>query len=968
MIDYKQLANLLSKHIPANRVITDPNQCFAYGTDASFYRLIPKIILQVDNAKEVQAALKLTSELNAPITFRAAGTSLSGQAISDSVLIMLTPNWQSYRILEQGKKIKLQPGIIGAHANQYLAPYHRKIGPDPASINACKIGGIAANNASGMCCGTAQNTYHTLSDISVILHDGTRLDTSNVTSVEQFKASHAEFLDALLALSHQTKANHQLCKKINHKYRLKNTTGYSLNALIDFEDPIDILSHLMIGSEGTLGFIEDITYHTVPDPAFKASGLFIFPTMNEASLAVMQLTKLPVAAVELMDNRSLSAIANKAGVPTFLSQLPKGASALLIEVQNTKQDGLDDDISQIMSAFESLNRLEQVKFTQDLDTITTLWNIRKGLFPAVGAVREMGSSVIIEDVTFPIENLASGIEDLSHLFEKYGYDEAIIFGHALVGNLHFVFTQTFENAAQKLRYKNFMEDVCQLVAVKYGGSLKAEHGTGRNMAPFVALEWGDDAYQLMCQIKSLFDPKNLCNPGVIINHDPEIHLKNLKQLPAANDVVDACIECGFCEPVCPSKNLTLTPRQRITTWRKIQSLRRAIDLNPAEHQLKSELEELEKFFEYHGIETCAATGLCQSACPVGINTGNLILSLRNKTHQSPTKMAVWTHQNFAKTTQIARFGLTMNQWSHNLIGAKPTQYLAQTAAQYLLKTPFQWNAYIPQANPVSTQQLIKQNQSTQRLKNQSENSNKSERKLKPATNLPSKVIYFASCISRTVNQDTNKKSLSQVVLTLLQRLNIDVVLLEHMDELCCGSPYKSKGFDQLSTQKSQQLSKNLSDKIDAQGITRDTPILIETSPCTLQMQQNHPELNFVDASTFIYTHIAPNLTLHPIDETIMLHITCSSRKMGISDKLYQIAKQCARDVIIPHDIYCCGWAGDKGFITPELNQSALAGLKSQVPKECSRGFSTSQTCEIGLSLHSGINYQSILYLIDEASA
>jgi D-lactate dehydrogenase len=172
-----------------------------------------------------------------------------------------------------------------------------------------------------------------------------------------------------------------------------------------------------------------------------------------------------------------------------------------------------------------------------------------------------------------------------------------------------------------------MDDVAQLVAVEFGGSLKAEHGTGRNMAPFVELEWGSDAYQLMWQLKRLLDPNGILNPDVVLSEDPQIHLKHLKPLPAADEIVDKCIECGFCEPVCPSKGLTLSPRQRIVIWRDIQAKKRAgVDTT-----------ELEAAYQYQGIDTCAATGLCAQRCPVGINTGELVKKLRGRhaTHRKP---------------------------------------------------------------------------------------------------------------------------------------------------------------------------------------------------------------------------------------------------------------------------------------------------------------------------------------------
>ncbi|MBX9712839.1 MAG: 4Fe-4S dicluster domain-containing protein, partial [Pseudomonadaceae bacterium] len=515
-----------------------------------------------------------------------------------------------------------------------------------------------ANNSSGMCCGTAQNSYHTLAGMRLILADGSVLDSEDPLSVARFHASHGELLEQLTELGRQTRANTELAAKIRHKYRLKNTTGLSLNALIDYELPLDILSHLMVGSEGTLGFISSVTYHTVPDHPHKASALVVFPDVQSCCHAVTVLKSQPVSAVELLDRRSLRSVENKAGMPAWVKALSANACALLIESRAASQALLQEQLAQIMASIAHFPVEKQVDFSSDPVVYEQLWKIRKDTFPAVGAVRQTGTTVIIEDVTFPVEQLAAGVNRLLELFDKHHYDEAIIFGHALEGNLHFVFTQGFDTPEQVARYSAFMDEVTQLVAVEFGGSLKAEHGTGRNMAPFVELEWGSDAYQLMWTIKHLLDPHGILNPDVVLSVDPQIHLKHLKPLPAADEIVDKCIECGFCEPVCPAKGLTLSPRQRIVIWRDIQ----------AKQRVGIDTTELEQAYQYQGIDTCAATGLCAQRCPVGINTGDLVRKLRARdAHHAGT--ANWLAGHFANALAGTRLTLMAANGVRQLLGA-----------------------------------------------------------------------------------------------------------------------------------------------------------------------------------------------------------------------------------------------------------------------------------------------------------
>lgn len=917
--------------IPQDRRFTDALSTLAFGTDASFYRLIPKLVVRVESEDEVVELLRLARRDNVSVTFRAAGTSLSGQAISDSVLIVLGDNWNAKEIRGQGTQIRLQPGVIGAQANAWLAPYGRKIGPDPASINACKIGGIVANNASGMCCGTAQNTYHTLAGMRVVLADGTRIDTEDAANVAAFRQSHSALLEQLATLARETRANTELAAKIRHKYRLKNTTGLSLNALVDFDDPLDILSHLLVGSEGTLGFISSVTYDTVIDHPNKASALIVFPDVETCCTAVTVLKSQPVSAVELLDRRSLRSVQDKPGMPAFVQQLSANACALLIESRAATQTLLHEQLAHIMGSLSAFPVEKQVDFTEDPVENAKLWAIRKDTFPAVGAVRKTGTTVIIEDVTFPVEQLAIGVNRLIELFDKHHYDEAILFGHALEGNLHFVFTQGFNSPEEVARYQAFMDDVAQLVAVEFGGSLKAEHGTGRNMAPFVELEWGSDAYQLMWSLKRLLDPQGILNPDVVLSDDPQIHLKHLKPLPAADEIVDKCIECGFCEPVCPAKGLTLSPRQRIVIWRDIQAKKRAgVDTR-----------ELEKAYEYQGIDTCAATGLCAQRCPVGINTGELVKKLRAR-NADHVKTADWLSNHFATTLQGARFTLHVANGARMLLGAPRLARLSATLTKASKGRVPQWTNAMPQPE-------------------------RAIRFTPPINDARPRVVYLAACVSRVMGPaagDREQMSLLDKTRGLLEKAGYQVVFPDNLDSLCCGQPFASKGYAEQAEHKRQELIGAL---LHASRGGLD-PIYCDTSPCTLRLVQDlgDTRLDLYDPVRFIRTHLVDKLRFTPQPAPIAVHVTCSTQHLGESQALIDIARLCSQEVVIPEGIHCCGFAGDKGFTTPELNAHSLRSLKDAV-QHCSEGISTSRTCEIGLTQHGGIDYHGLVYLVDRVT-
>jgi D-lactate dehydrogenase len=944
---------LLKELIDPARILIRPIERVAFASDASFYRLIPRAVIQPKTAEEIKHLFRFSHQHRVPLVFRAGGTSLSGQSITDGILVDIGRYWRGVRVEQAGKTIRLQPGLIGHEANQALQLYARKIGPDPASIASCRIGGILANNASGMCCGVAQNAYHTLDSLTFILPSGTQIDTADPNADNIFRMLEPDLCNGLLDLKQQIENNQPLANRIRSKYKTKNTTGYSLNAFLDFARPVDIFSHLLIGSEGTLAFIAEAVLNTVPDHPLKSTALLLFPTIHAACSAIGALTQAGAAALELMDRASLRSVQDQPGVPTYLAQLPNTAAALLVEFQSANEAQRLQFQSAASEAIRGLDLLRSAEFTNDPYQQAKLWKIRKGMFPSVGAVRAAGTTAIIEDIALPVDRLADGATELITLFHKHGYKNAIIFGHAKDGNLHFVLTQSFNTQAEIDRYARFMNDVVHLVVDRYDGALKAEHGTGRNMAPFVETEWGPEAYAIMQRLKQLTDPLNLLNPGVILNPDPQAHLTDLKQLPVVEPEVDKCIECGFCEHSCPSRDLTLTPRQRIVVRREMQRLKDSSA--PA-----SEYDTLDRDFPYMVLDTCAADGLCATDCPVSIDTGKLTKRFRAIRHSALTKsLADLAANHFALAESGARLALRLGHFVEDHFGPRAMPAITQSIdrlSRKLLDAPFwQWTAPMPRP---ASQPSLSHNSAT--------------------ISTQAAAVYYPACITRIMGALPGEPEAipnTEAMLKIARRANIKLFIPPDVTGHCCGVPFSSKGFDAANHTAINRIIASFY-RWSNQG---QIPIVIDTSPCTYGLktcrehlsaanQQIFDKLQIFDSVEFAATTILPRLTVSHRLSSVALHPVCSATRMGLTPSLVTLAKACSKEVVVPQQAGCCAFAGDRGFLHPELTASATEAESHELQSHnCQGYFSSSRTCEIGMTRATGKSYRSYLHMLEEAS-
>lgn len=935
----KNIEAALASVIDPKKVKASLIDRYAFASDAGFYYLLPEAIVQPSGTDEIKQLFAFAHEHNIPVTFRTGGTSLSGQSITDGILVDLSKHWHDVELLENGDLVKVEPGIIGAHVNHRLKPYGRKIGPDPASISAAMMGGILSNNSSGMCCGVVYNSYHTLQSIHFVLPNGSEYNTATTADYTKFENEQEALAKGLLQLKQRLINNEPLVEKIKTKYKIKNTVGYCINAFIDYDSPLDILAHLLIGAEGTLAFIASAVLRTIPDKPFKKTGLLFFENPVAASQHIPALAATGAEALELMDRPALHSVELLDYCPAMVKDLPEAVTAILCEYQSESIAGLEALYSNATRVISGMPVSAMFDFTDDAYEQAKLWKIRKGLFPSVAAVRAKGTTAMLEDVAVPVQSLGGAVTDLQLLFKQYGYDNAIIFGHAKEGNLHFLITQPVNTEEERKVFQRFNDDLAKIIIGKYNGSLKAEHGTGRIVAPYVQDEWGDEAYAIMQGLKKMIDPANILNPGVIINADKECHLKNMKSMPVVEDEVDKCVECGYCENRCPSRNYTLTPRQRIQVRRAMQRMKSEGD--------EEDFAGIAKQYQFSGMDTCAVDGMCATDCPVDINTGELIKRLRRENHSAgENNAAMYVAKHFGFIEKTVKFALNTGN-GINAITAKKGMGLITGAFKKIF-------AEFPLWMPSLTKPV----------------------NIKPNAIDNADAVYFPTCITRMMGADeVDQKTLPEVLKSLCDKAGIQLFIASNTTGVCCGQLFSSKGFLPAYN----HTINNTIELLWQWTKEGKLPVVVDVTSCTHSLLHALPYLNeqnkkrysqvkFVDSIEFAEQYLLPKLKINNKKQSIVFHPVCSVYKMNLHASLNKIGKACAMQATVPFLSGCCGMAGDRGFYYPELTASATKDLATEInAKEYDGYYSSGKTCEMAMSSATGKNYQSLLYLLDECS-
>jgi D-lactate dehydrogenase len=926
----------------ADRVLARASDIVRYASDASPYRYLPQAVVMAHDVDDLRKLFDLSRRSGVPLTFRAGGTSLNGQAQSEGILVDVRRHWSGVTVEDDGRVALVRPGTVLGYANRILAPHWRKLGPDPASTDAATIGGVVANNSGGMRCGVVRDSYRTVRGMQLLLASGTAIDTEASGAEAEFAAREPELTAGLATIRDEIRADEELSERIRRKFQIKNTMGYRLCAFLDADEPLEIFRRLVIGSEGTLAFVAEVTFDTVPVPRHTTVSWLHFPSIDAATAPVPDLVAAGASAVELMVAPALMVAShNIRGAPEDWRELPPESAALLVEFGADDEAEIAPAQERAAEVLSGHDLIRPPAFTTDAELIEVAWRVREGMFGLVGRLRPEGTALINEDVCVDPARIAEAATDIQAILGEHGFLTGVA-GHASAGNLHFMLTPVLSEPADRQRYEAFMGKLVDLITDKYDGSLKAEHGTGLNMAPYLEREWGPKATEMMWRIKGLADPDGILAPGVVLNRDPEVHLRNLQSTPPIEEEATTCVECGMCEPACPSRHLTTTPRQRILLRREMA---RQPEGSPVPDALLRE-------YEHDAIQTCAADGSCQPACPVAIDTGKLVKAFRARERtERQERRALRAAERWSGVERMARGGLRAGRVASRVAGDRAvrglTRGLRRVGGEELVP---EWSAAMPPAAPAKL----------------------------PATQRDgAAAVYLPACINRIFGNPRGaaaRPTLPEALVEVSARAGLPVWIPPDAAGNCCSTPWGSKGFRQGA----EAMARRVADSLWRWTEEGKLPVVTCASSCALglvedvgplldeEARERHARLEILDSIAWAHGRLLPQLAVRRRVGRAVVHPTCSVGHLGLRGQLRDVASALAEDVVIPAGASCCGFAGDRGMLHPQLPASGLRDEARELEGiDADACLCSNRTCEIGLQQVTGRQYASFVLLLEE---
>ncbi len=706
----QQIAKEISQLI-AGDCLADIFTRAAFSTDASIYQIIPLCVVAPKNEDDVAIVVRYAYRNNIPVVARGAGSGLAGESLTSG--IMLDTTRYMNKIIGASTDVSTvvcQPGVVLDEVNSFLAKFGKKIGPDPSSSNRATAGGVVANNATGSHSLKYGYIAQYVEKIKAVLADGTAAEFVN--NVELNSRPQGLGLTISQKCFELLNSNASIIEKAQPKTK-RSHSGYNIAEIVQ-GNKID-MAKLLAGSEGTLAVFTEITLRTVDAEQVKAVVQFEFDSLEKTAKAVPLIVNCGADACELMDSRLIK-IARDAFEQYRNILNPVSAASLLVEHSGQTVPEVKDKIGKTILAVSSLAFNKTTIFEPAVQK--RLWKCRKDAVPLLSRVKGLKQPVaFVEDVSVENTRLADYVRGLEKIGRKYEVDMAY-YGHAGDGELHIRPYLDLSKPDDVKKMTQIADEVFSL-AWSLGGSISGEHADGLVRAAFIRKQFGNEYYEILRQIKKIFDPSNILNPGKIISDRTDIMTQDLR---GKNKIIDErvktklnfkpdefkfelvqCSGCGVCRS--NEEGLRMCPVFRATGDEMFSSRARANLLSAWAKGILTEQDlESKKFREI--LATCLNCRACVIDCPSGVDVPKMMMEVRTKLTKSRTAKIL------ASNRYMSMLASAFAPLSNIFMSLAPARWIMQilTGIDKRRKMPkFGFSTFIRKANKYLAEQPKLQN-------------------------------------------------------------------------------------------------------------------------------------------------------------------------------------------------------------------------------------------------------------------
>ncbi len=864
--------NSLRDLIGHEKVLTDSPSITAYSIDASIYKAIPEAIALINSRGDLEQTLQFAKKYNIPLTARSGGTNLTGNAVGEGIILEFSQLDHILEINENEGWVRVQPGIIYAELNKYLAEKGWWFAPDPSSGEMCKLGGMLGNNAAGPHTLKYGATKDNVLEMQVLFANG------NCITAKEYPLDDPE-LERIFQKNTAIRALHDLIqdnKKLilsKRKKVSKNSSGYNLFALAEgLERGTFPLHQILIGSEGTLGLTLETKLRIVRKPLEVATGLIYLKSLSDIGAIVTDLLPLSPSALEMMDANSLDLV----GREHF--NIPKDAAAmLLLEFDDSAQDKMKT----AQDFIHKVSLAAPMVVAYDPEETLALWQVRKAMYPTLYRYDEHKKPInFADDVVVSAERIPELVDYLETLFREKDVAVAI-YGHIGDGNAHINPLLNLNDPKDFNHMITLSQEIHQTVIDRFDGSLCGEHGDGRVRAEFVKKLYGPELYTLFEKVKQLFDPEQLLNPGIKITDLPFTEKIDLHRLSKN------CATCAKCNSVCPVYDVEKEESNAARGWFHILT-------DPDyDYEASSRI-----------VEACINCKSCRTICPAGIDVSELILKAR-EAHPNETAGNIFKLQeNQGLFENLIKFAA----WTQPVWDTPVIRKILEPLSHIFLK------GLAPTARIPANMQLPRLARKTLR-----------ERYL-DKTDMNSNTAYFHGCAANYIDD-----GVGDAVIELLKQQGLSVAL---PPQRCSGTPIQTYGWnDRVRENARFNIDSLASYEKVITGCASCTYMLKDYEPLFSDKNEQDKAKTLASKvlhiSEFLYdnptdlsrTARSKKLELDSCQEKerITYHASCHLRAAGVSRKPRELLKSLPMIsyVEMPDADRCAGGAGTFCIKNPE---------------------------------------------------